>query len=190
MLEPIAKYSTRVTGVWSTRHVIFSGDGAEPASPIGIVTVDRSGKGLVVGARYAPQKGEVVHFRRDPGLLRSQFSMWTEGREWLGSSLRWSFLGREIVLATGSKPYRLLPVPGFRRGWRMVAPKTGEMARITPLLLRRGSRIEVYRKTDFELVLFAYFVGWQILLESLWPGEEVESDRETVPTPSKAPSKT
>ena len=31
---------------------------------------------------------------RDPGLLRSQFSVWTEGREWLGSSLRWGWTRR------------------------------------------------------------------------------------------------
>ena len=186
MAEPIAKYRTEVTGLWSTRHTVHADGGSPEEGPLGVLTIERSGKGLIVGGSFTPRKGEVLRFRRDPGVLRSQFSVWTEGRERLGSSLRWSFVGREIVLATGSKPYRLLPLPGFRRGWRMVAPKTGEMARITPRFLRRASRIEVYRKTDFELILFAYFLGWQIYLESFWPGEEVETDQESAPTPSKA----
>lgn len=181
MPEPIAKYRTRVSGFWKTRHEILADDG-----PVGTLTVERNGLGMVIGGRYEPSQGEVLRFRRDPGILRSQFSLWTEGREWLGSSLRWSFFGREIVLATGSRPYRLIPLPGLRPGWRMVAPKTGEMARITPRVFRRASRIEVYRRTDFELVLFAYFLGWQIYRESIWPGEEVESEPETAPTPSKA----
>jgi hypothetical protein len=68
----------------------------------------------------------------------------------------------------------------------MVAPKTGEMARIRPSLLRRSNRIEVFRRVDFELVLFAYFLGWQLHVESLWPGRAVELEPDDVPTPSKA----
>jgi hypothetical protein len=181
MPQPIATYTARVSGLWSTRHE-FSGEQGR----MGVLTVERNGKGVIVRGRYAPEKGEVLVLRRDPGLLRSQFSLWTEGREWLGSSLRWSFVGREIVLSTGAKPYRLLPLPSFRPGWRMVAPKTGEMARILPSLFRRENRIEVFRRVDFELVLFAYFLGWQLHLESIWPGREVEMESENVVTASKA----
>ena len=181
MPEVIAIYRTRVSGLWSTRHVI-----AGEAGDLGTLAIERSPRGLVVGGRYVPHKGEVLSFRRDPGLVRSQFSMWTEGREWLGSSLRWSFFGREIALSTGNRPYRLLPLPGLRRGWRMVAPRTGEMARIRPLPFRRASRIEVFRRIDFELVLFSYFLGWQIYAESLWPGRDIEPEQESIPTPSKA----
>ena len=181
MAELIATYRTRVSGLWNTRHTISTAE-----EELGVLAIQRNGKGMIVRGTYTPKKGEVLHFRRDLGLLRSQFSLWTEGREWLGSSLRWSFLRREIAMATGNKPYRLLPLPGFRRGWSMVAPKTGEMARITPLPLRRASRIEVFRRLDFELLLFAYFLGSQIYTESFWPGREVLSEQESVPTPSKA----
>jgi hypothetical protein len=184
MTEPIAIYRTKVSGLWSTRHTVEDKAGAR----VGVLACRRDGKGLIAGGRWQPEKGEVLVFRRDPGILRSQFSCWTEGREWIGSSLRWSFLAREIALATGNKPYRLLPAAGFHRGWRMFAPKTGEMARIEPRTLRRGSTIEVFRRVDFELVLFAYFLASQVYLESLWPGREVTDDQESVPTPSKTPS--
>jgi len=181
MPEVIATYTARVSGFWNTRHAI-SGDRGE----LGTLALERSRRGVIVRGRYTPHKGEVLSFRRDPGLLRSQFSLWTEGREWLGSSLRWSFLGREIALSTGNRPYRLLPLPGFRRGWRLIAPKTGEMARIAPIPLRRASRLEVCRRIDFELVLFAYFLGWQIYAESLWPGRDDETEQESLSTPLKA----
>ena len=181
MSQAIATYTIRVSGFWTTRHEIRSDTG-----PLGVLTVERNGKGVVVGGKYRPEKGEILLLRRDPGLLRSQFSLWTEGREWLGSSLRWSFVGREIALSTGTKPYRLLPLPGFRTGWRMVAPKTGEMARIATSVLRRGSRIEVFRRVDFELVLFAYFLAWQLRIESLWPGQEVDVQPENLTTASRA----
>lgn len=181
MSQAIATYTIRVSGFWTTRHEIRS-----DAGPLGVLTVERNGKGVVVGGKYQPEKGEILLLRRDPGLLRSQFSLWTEGREWLGSSLRWSFVGREIALSTGTKPYRLLPLPGFRTGWRMVAPKTGEMARIATSVLRRGSRIEVFRRVDFELVLFAYFLAWQLRIESLWPGQEVDVQPENLTTASRA----
>jgi hypothetical protein len=181
MPQAIATYTTRVSGLWSTRHEISGESG-----PVGVLAIDRNAKGLVVHGTYVPEKGEKLLLRRDPGLLRSQFSLWTEGREWLGSSLRWSFVGREIVLSTGAKPYRLIPLPSFRPGWRLVAPKTGEMARILPSLFRRSARIEVFRRVDFELALFAYFLGWQLHVESLWPGRAVELEPENVATPSKA----
>jgi hypothetical protein len=68
----------------------------------------------------------------------------------------------------------------------MVAPKTGEMARIATSIGSRKARIEVYRRVDFELVLFAYFLGWQLRLESLWPGRAIEVEPENVPTASRA----
>jgi hypothetical protein len=182
MPQAIASYTTRVSGLWSTRHEISGADG----SRVGVLKIERNGKGLVVRGVYVPEKGEKLLLRRDPGLLRSQFSLWTEGREWLGSSLRWSFVGREIVLSTGAKPYRLLPLTSFRPGWRLVAPKTGEMARILPSPFRRSSRIDVYRRIDFELALFAYFLGWQLHLESVWPGRAVELEPENLGAPSKA----
>ena len=68
----------------------------------------------------------------------------------------------------------------------MVAPKTGEMARITPGWLGRSSRIEVFRRIDFEIVVFAYFLASQVYAESFWPGRDIAAEQETVPTPSKA----
>jgi hypothetical protein len=173
MPDPIATYRTKTSGLFSPRHVIRDGEGKE----LGVLTVARNKRFTIVGARYQPVAGEVLAIRRDPGILRSQFSCWTEGREWIGSSLRWSFFAREIALATGNKPYRLLPVAGLRRGWRMFAPKTGEMARIEPAGLGGGSTIRVFRRVDFELVLFAYFLGSQVYSESFWPGRVVTDDQ-------------
>ncbi|HIG11104.1 MAG: hypothetical protein ABGY71_12130 [bacterium] len=162
-------YTTRVAGIWNTRHIIEDSEGV-----IGQLVTSRNAWGMVTGARYLPQEGEVLEFRRDPGILRSQFSLWTEDGEWLAAALRWGFAQRVVNLSTGSKPMRLVPLPGFSRGWRLLAPKTGEMARITQDLVGRGCRVEVFRRMDFEVVLFAYFLGSQLLMESIWPGPEAE----------------
>lgn len=169
MSEPIQTYTTRVRGRWNQRHEILGPDGSE-----GVLLVARNAGGLVVGGEFRPTKGEVYTFRRDPGLLRSQFSMWTDGKEWLGSSLRWSFVARSVHLSTGTKPFRLLPLPGFRRGWGLYAPKTGEAARIEVGYLGRDARLSVFRRMDLSLLLFAYFLGSQILIESLLPGPAPE----------------
>ena len=137
--------------------------------PLGVLTLERA-RGMVVGGRWSPEKGEVLTMRRDPGLLRSQFSLWTDGREWLGSSMRADFVQSEIRLHTVSRPLRMLPLTGFRAGWVLQAPKTGDMAHIHLGLLGGEDRIEVTRKVDQELLIFAYFLGQQLRLESFWPG--------------------
>jgi hypothetical protein len=186
MAQPIATYTTRVAGLFHARHTLIA-DGEAGPQPVGVIEVERNWHGMVVGGRYRPVKGELLSFRRDPGLLRSQFSLWTEGREWLGSSLRSGWLRRaiEISSATSNKPFLLLPLPGFARGWRLVAPKTGEALRYKARLVGRRARIEVYRRVDLELLVFAYFLGSQILAESLWPGPLLE-DEQRAPTPSNA----
>src|SRR5260221_2565874 len=126
-VEPIAVYRIRARGWLRSAHEIEGPDGR-----LGLLRVERNGAGMIVRGRFAPEKGEVLTIRREPGILRAQFSLWTEGREWLGSSLRPGFVQREIALSTGSKSFRLLPTARFGRGWRMLAPKTGEMARILP----------------------------------------------------------
>ncbi len=174
-LEVSSSYSVSISGLWSPRHAISGADG-----PLGVLTAERSPRGVITAGTYRPEKGEVLYFRRDPGLLRSQFSLWTEGSEWLGSSLRWNVMRRDIQLHTGSKPLRLLPIPGFRRGWQLVAPKTGEMARSVHSF--RKARIEVYRRVDFEVVMFGYFLGSVILTESLWPGPNLRNSEEMIGT--------
>lgn len=185
MSEILATYRTEVAGLWPARHVLFRAE-----ERLGALTVDRRASGWITGGAYRPEKGEVLVFRRDPGILRSQFSLWTEGHEWLAASLRWSFVRREISVSTGNKPYRLLPLPEFRRGWRLVAPKTGEVLRIRPSALR-GAAIEVYRKVDFELVVFAYFLGSQHFAESFWPAHapEDEAQRPAARPPNDAGAK-
>lgn len=144
--------------------------------PLGVLALER-GRGMIVGGRWSPEKGEVLTMRRDPGLLRSQFSLWTDGHEWLGSSLRGHFLQREVRLHTGSRPLRLLPLTGFRAGWVLQAPKTGDMAHIHLGLLGGADRIVISRKVDLELLIFAYFLGLQLRLESLWPGPVEAEER-------------
>lgn len=181
MAEPTATYEVTISGLWNSTHRLSS-----PEGPLGTLTLRRNAWGMVVAGRYSPSKGEVLVIRRDPGILRSQFSLWTEGMEWLGSSLRWNVVRREIVLHTGSRPLRILPVPGFRAGWTLVAPKTGEMARILARPLGRRARIEVFRKVEPELVVFAYFLGIQLLTESLWPGRSAEGENEPAAAPAPA----
>ena len=168
MSEATQVYETTASGLWNSRHEIKDESGL-----LGVMNIRRGGL-LVRGGDYRPEKGEVYLFRRDPGILRSQFSMWTDTKEWLGSSLRWSFLRREVALHTGGRPFRMLPLPGFRRGWSLYAPKTGETARISVPMVGRGARIEVYRRLDFPLLLFSYFLGAQLYPESLLPGPTAE----------------
>ncbi|MEM7306058.1 MAG: hypothetical protein AAF682_05275 [Planctomycetota bacterium] len=158
-----------MSGRWNQRHELLEGE-----QTLGVLTVERNRSGMVIQGEYQPEAGELYYFRRDPGLLRSQFSMWTDGREWLGSSLRWSFMGRAVHLSTGTKPYRLLPLPGFRRGWGLYAPKTGETAQIRVGMVGRAAELDVYRRIDISLLLFAYFLGSQIYGESLLPGPSPE----------------
>jgi hypothetical protein len=180
MLERIATYRTRARGLPRSAHEIDGPDGR-----LGVLHVERNRAGLIVRGRFVPQKGEVLTIRREPGILRGQYSLWTDGREWLGSSLRSGFVQREIALSTGSKSFRLLPTARFGRGWRMLAPKTGEMARILPEGIGR-SRIEVYRRVDTEILLFAFFLSTQVQCESWWPARADEGESETIPTPSQA----
>jgi hypothetical protein len=186
MPDPIAIYDVRASGLLRGRQEVRARTeaGSEPA---GVIELERNARGLVVRGRYRPEKGEVLSFRRDPGLLRSQFSLWTESREWLGSSLRWGWVRRtiEVSTSTSNKPYQMVPLTGLACGWRLVAPKTGEAARFRLGLLGRRARIEVLRRLDTELVMFAYFVASQVRLESLPPGRLLE-DEHRAPTPSKA----
>lgn len=184
MAEPIQIYETRVSGLWQPRHRILDREGTE----LGRLAVTRNRWGMVTAGEYQPEQGEVLSFRRDPGLLRAQFSLWTDGREWLGSSLRWNVMRRQIDLWTGSRPYRIVPRQGFGRGWRLVASKTGVVAEVTPKPMQRDSRIEIHRKVDFELVLFSYFLGSIILRESFFPSslDFMHSASQRTPTPSKA----
>jgi hypothetical protein len=69
----------------------------------------------------------------------------------------------------------------------MFAPRPARWPRIEPAGFgKSGSTIQVFRRVDFELVLFAYFLGSQVYSESFWPGREVTDDQESVPTASKA----
>ena len=183
MAEPTATYSVQISGFWNSTHRLATSEG-----PLGVLSIERNRWGMVTGGRYSPTKGELLIVRRDPGLLRSQFSLWTEGKEWLGSSLRWHIARREIVLHTGSRPLRVMPLTGFRAGWTLQAPKTGEMARILGWPLARTAKVQVYRKVEMELVVFAYFLGVQLLPESIWPGRNVEGETESAAPPRAIPS--
>ena len=173
MSKPRETYRTRVSGLWSPKHTFLDEDGKE----IGVLRMRRNAVGLIVAGEYVPERGERLDFRREPGLLRAQFSVWTEGREWLGSSIRQGVARRTVELWTSTRPYRLVPSLGLGRGWRMVATKTGLVADIRHGLLSRNATLEVHRKLDFELLLLGYFVGNLALLESLPPTSIETQDR-------------
>ena len=67
---PTATYGVRISGFWNSTHRLET-----PEGPLGVLKIERNGWGMVVGGRYSPTKGEVLVMRRDPGLLRSQYSM-------------------------------------------------------------------------------------------------------------------
>ena len=171
MSEPTASYSFRAKGSWSpVLHI------SGPEGDLGTLTLRRNRWGMINGAAYAPIKGEKIDIRRDPGILRSQFSLWSEGREWLGASLRWSFIGRIIDLSTGTRAMRLVPLENFSPGWTLHAPKTGRMAKVH---LGASPRVDVYRRIDFEVVLFSLFLAFLSRLESWWPGPAIEDIHDT-----------
>jgi hypothetical protein len=174
-------YRTRVSGFWSPRHTLTDEEGKE----LGVLEVRRNRVGMVVGADYRPKAGEVLHFRREPGLLRGQFSLWTEGKEWLGSSIRPGVLRRTVELWTSTRPYRLVPRLGLGKGWRMVATKTGLVAEIAHPWFGRGATLTVHRKLDFELLLLGYFIGTLALWETV-PPTALEAVDRTTPGPSSA----
>tara|TARA_R110002126_G_scaffold64513_13_gene165212 strand:+ start:1617 stop:2165 length:549 start_codon:yes stop_codon:yes gene_type:complete len=163
MADPIQSFRTRVRGFWTKRHEVLDSEGRT----LGTLTVRRNKWSMVVGGEYRPEQGEVLSIRRDPGLLRAQFSVWTESREWLASSLRWHVAQRQIQIEAGSKKHRLVPQLGLRSGWRLMATKTGEVANFK--LGFRKATLHVNRKMDFELLLFCYFLGTMTPLESIWP---------------------
>ncbi|MFT5151944.1 MAG: hypothetical protein ACI841_001931 [Planctomycetota bacterium] len=160
-----SKYTIQVSGLWNKRHTVFDEEGKK----LGVLTAKRNPWGMVVSAEYRPEEGEVLSISRDPGLLRAQFSIWTEGKEWLGSSLRWSSFRRQVDMWTGTKPLRVVPRTGFGAGWRLVAAKTGESARIESGLFGRKHVLYTFRKLDFELLLFAHFLGSLSNLGSFLP---------------------
>lgn len=171
MPVPTASYQIHAKGFWSPVIHISGPDG-----DVGVLKVSRNRWGMVVSAAYTPEKGEKLEIRRDPGILRSQFSLWSEGREWLGASLRWSFIGREVDLSTGTRPMRLIPLPGFCAGWALHAPKTGQMAQVR---LGKEGKIDVFRRMDFEVVIFALFLSHLTRVESWWPGPLIEDIHDT-----------
>lgn len=182
MPKAIRTFRTRVRGLWSPRHEILDDEG----NAIGTLYVRRNRWGMVIGGEFRPEKGEVLSFERNPGLLRGQFSLWTDHREWLGSSLRPHPARRQIDVWTGGKPYRIVPRTGLRRGWRVVATKTGEVADLQVGWFGRGTRIQLNRKMDLELLLFCYFLGSMVLLESILPTSLDALDQGGAPAASKA----
>lgn len=182
MSETIETYRTRVAGFWSPEHTLLD----EAGKALGVLTVKRNGVGMVVAGEYRPTQGEVLHFRREPGLLRAQFSLWTEGKEWLGSSIRQGVVRRTIELWTSTRPYRLVPRLGLGKGWRMVASKTGLVAEIEHAWVGRGATLKVHRKLDFELLLLGYFVGTLALWESVPPTSLEAVQRSASTTPAQA----
>ena len=179
MTEPIQTFTFTASGLLTPRYRVAEGD-----ETIGDLAVRRNGLGMIAGADYRPEKGEVLSFKRDPGLLRAQFSMWTEGREWLASSLRWSFFSRPTTIHTGTKPQTLVPLPGWRQGWTLLAPKTGEMARMTSAPFSSSYRVEVYRRMDFEQVIFAFFLGNLSKWEYFAPGPVEHRAKDAAVSPS------
>lgn len=163
MSEVLATYTVRALGPWGSRQEI-SQDGTVQ----GELRLHRAPLGYVRKAEYRPIKGELWTIERNPGLVRSQFTMWTEKREWLGSSVRFSYLRPLVELDTGGKPYHLAASPRWGPGWTLYAPKTGAVANISVGL--RGGRIDVFRKTQFPLLVFAWFLASRSRLESLVPG--------------------
>lgn len=167
--------TTRVRGFLRPVHTVLDDEGKE----LGRIEVRRNRLGMIVEGTWTPAKGEVLHFVRQPGLLRAQFACWTEAREWLGATIRPGVARRTIEMWTGGKPLRLVPRLELGKGWRIVGAKSGVVAQISHPWLGRGARIETFRKIDLELLLFAYFIGGLALWESALPTSLEAVDRGT-----------
>lgn len=174
MADKTKTFRTRIAGWWKPRHTILDEEGQE----LGVLSVHRNWRGMIMGGQYHPEKGEKLVFRRDPGLQRAQFSLWTEEGEWLGSSLRPHPFRRRIDVWNSVRPYRVVPKRSFGRGWRIIASKTGEVADIEQPLFPRGSTWTAQRKLDFELLLFCYFLGSMTPAES-WLPTSLDADYRT-----------
>lgn len=161
-------YEVQRSGFWSSRHEF-----RENGDALGVLELDRNVLGLVRKGTYRPVKGALLTMERDHGLRRGQFTVWSEGREWIASSERNGFFERVLKLHAGGKPFHLVPLRGFEQGFGIHAPRTGEAARILSPVFAGRTKIEVWKRLDFPLVLFAYFLGVQIRPEALWPGPEV-----------------
>ncbi|MCP5022516.1 MAG: hypothetical protein GY930_12175 [bacterium] len=184
MAPKIQNFTTRLAGWWTPHHTILNEEG----DPLGILKVHRNWRGMIMGGVYLPSKGEKLIIRRDPGLQRAQFSLWTDTREWLGSSLRPRLIQRRIDVWSGVKPFRIVPKSGFGQGWRIIASKTGEVATIKQPLLPRGSKWQITRKMDFELMLFCYFLGCLSPSESFLPSAMDASSSAQKPKATSASS--
>ena len=166
-----APYTIRVQGALNPTFVF-----ERAGEVIGSMQRRRGGPLFFVqSSTYTPVKGEVISIDRDPGLLRHQFGAWSQihggqGREWLGSSIRYGMLGREISLHGGNKPFRLVPTKSFGTGWELHAPKTGLVATFS----KRGRTIEVTleRRVDFYLLLLAFHNIASAWISSIWPGPD------------------
>ena len=180
MAEPLKTFTTRVSGLFRPVHVVSDSDGKE----LGRIVVRRNRLGMIVSGTWTPAKGEVLEFKRQPGLLRAQFACWTEAREWLGATIRPGIARRTIEMWTGGKPLRLVPSLGFGRGWRIVGSKSGLVAQLNHSWIGRGAKLETFRKIDLELLLFAYFIGGLALWESALPTSLESVDRGT-PKPAR-----
>ncbi len=178
MAKHLKTFTTRVSGFLSPRHTVIDEDGKE----IGVIQVRRNRLGMIVSGTWTPEKGEVLVFKRQPGLLRAQFACWTEAREWLGSSIRPGVMRRTVEISTGAKSVRLVPRLALGRGWRVVGAKSALVAQIDHGWLNRGAKIETFKKFDLELLLFSYFLGGLALWESALPTALEAVDRGTPQT--------
>ena len=166
-------FTTRVSGLIRPVHVVLDEEGKE----LGRIQVSRNRLGMIVKGVWTPAKGEVLEFRRQPGLLRAQFACWTEAREWLGATIRPGFMRRTIEMWTRGKPMRLVPRVESGRGWRIVGAKSGVVAQVTYPWFGRSAKLETFRKIDMELLLFAYFIGGLATWESAAPTSLEAVDR-------------
>ncbi|MFT4710631.1 MAG: hypothetical protein ACI9D0_001493 [Bacteroidia bacterium] len=166
-----APYTIHKSGLWNSSHVFERG-----GETIGTLAVKRGGPlAMIAGSHYTPVEGENITIERDPGLLRAQFGCWSQvhggqGREWLGSSIRYNLMAREVTLHGGQKPYRVTPSRTFGIGWDMHAPKTGLVAEFR----KKGNTVEVtlHRRVDFFLLLLAYHTICTSWMSSLLSGPE------------------
>jgi hypothetical protein len=52
--------------------------------------------------------------------------------------------------------------------------------------LGKNAHVDVFRRMDFEVVLFALFLGFLSRIESWWPGPVVEDIHDTQPRTTAA----
>lgn len=114
---------------------------------------------------------DIFSFERGQGLVRSYFKMWDQNRQFIGTSYRWNWFRRRIVLLLANTTFNLVPTRRLGRGAWLVDGKGHVVLEIAPTtFMARNLVIRLHRRFDLAQVGLVYFLFRHLAWESLLPG--------------------